>query len=499
MEQNPISVAQQAADIVEKRTTFDRFLAKLDLLGMMNRFQIKLWARNNIEWNDLPKLSNYRFNSTSIAECELSQFQFETIFSKISAKQFASQMIILDSSAEESNNLIANEFRRRAAAGIEILMPGSDQSTGYLDINHATHNLSISSSDPEIWPNLQKGLFKQALDLASEDERMVIFSLGSCMSFHKLQKVTKFLESFASSPKINIKNWLKNSDRLSDYDDLKDTRVNEIFSDIQQFYDSTEKMLRKSAQTPAHGKSMLAYNGRMHQSIEQLKNDSEEMARVLVEEQNNKKRDRVLAFQARKAFEPILEVASEWMGWFRTLYQHRNEAVELTSVEAGLGSIQSDSVRFFRSYSAGLTERALLMGLMAEAHCVATMLMNPSSLHRENVMTMLGRDQFGSGLSADSTIAEAVGNIPRVADCPGLIELCELQVAAIGAEKPNFPSISNGGQSADRALAQRFLAYVYTYDRWDQPVEPSSSAEGYREHTWRRLYRRFGLFGHLFL
>ncbi|OYQ34458.1 hypothetical protein CHU93_02365 [Sandarakinorhabdus cyanobacteriorum] len=139
------------------------------------------------------------------------------------------------------------------------------------------------------------------------------------------------------------------------------------------------------------------------------------------------------------------------------------------------------------------------MGLMAEAHCIATMLMNPSSLHRENVMAMMGRDQFGSGLSADATLAEAVGNIPSAADCPGLIELCELQVAAIGVEKPNFPSISNGGQSTDRALAERFLTYVYTYDRWDQPVEPSSSAEGYREHTWRRLYRRFGLFGHLFL
>jgi hypothetical protein len=313
--------------------------------------------------------------------------------------------------------------------------------------------------------------------------------------------VVKFLEATARTPRLDVAGWLGGLRAGQSPTGLGNSRADAVFSRLQYFSKWIEKALRQAAATPPPGKTKVALNGALPPEISSFKNSAEIECRRELALRKPIAGNALIVEELRIPATHLLDRAA---AEYRRLFQVqglRDANVVSSAIEAGISAPDPRKVSFFRSYAAGLTPRALLIALVFEAIFVAKRLQD-QMVPRPVILKWMDRDLFGKGLpTVASSLASTLKFIPHGdSKLQQLaLNLAQLQTAAIGNATSAIDDMRKGGQQEDVALALSFIRYIYEYSGWSQDFNPEQNSMLYREHRWRELYARFGLFGHLFI
>jgi hypothetical protein len=266
--------------------------------------------------------------------------------------------------------------------------------------------------------------------------------------------------------------------------------------------DVTEKILRREAKILPPGKDKLtAFNGAEFTDVAHLGQIVDAEAKKIIMPGVPELNDGEAYLYLQEGAQNIIDKISDMALDLEHIGSIREQCVRHVAKDAGFPLKDASAVEFFRHYSA-LTPRAFMLALLVEALHVAQELRNPDSPHRGQLLNMVGRNMTSQRLpSTTPSLAAAVQFLPK-ADGESRISVTKLLhflPAAVATDEMVMKEFSGGDIHKDRALAQVFLDHIYHYSGWENKVSPGVSHEAYREHQWRELYTRFGLFGHIFL
>jgi hypothetical protein len=500
MDRDPASIAKMAADVLTRRRSLSEIIFSLrrsKLLGVFREF----WWRGNIpEWIEIPKVNNSKLKAGAIAEIELDMNQFGKVFDSYSIYEIPDQIMFISKPKTSEDNINILDFRKAIIRRNRAFRKDSiDQGGDGVGIMLVELEKSDKFNDRNAFKKLKRGELYQSWLECEPEYKPTIISISASFCFHRVQKATKFIESFGNVPRFNMKAWLAPSIDVSDKDNLATLKAVEIFNDVKEFGSSSERMLRKAARLPRPGENLRTLNGHLGEGALALKERSQSSLENMGLVNPTKAEERRIASEAEAGAQLLMSRIAPMLTLFNFTESVRDECVAWTAQQAGINLSRPNFVNFFRSYTAGLTERAFLIALIAEADWAARQLVHSGSDNAETVLSMLGRDRFSSGLGNRASLREAFGEVPDVKTCKGVMRLCQMQIECLDDEFRVTRDMTHGDEGDDKKIAQVFLDYIYSYDRWDQPVHLSRDPHRYLEHRWRRLYVRFGLFGHLFL
>lgn len=496
------SVGKLTAEVLHGAVKFDDVVQKADFdpgFGTIGRF---LWGAGPMEWAAFPALNSLRFSAIKIAECELTADQFELIFAKYNIAEVADQICFISVPLRNEVNVNIIDFRKEAgrSIGIDMASSGAGVTMGF-NLPHAIGSLSQSLTDANGLRALKSGSFSAAWRETSAAHQPTVSSVASALCFHRLQKVVKFLEATARTPHFDVAGWLGGMRAGQIPTQLGKMRADAVFSRLDHFSVWIEKAMRKAAASPPPGKTKVALNGALPPEISSFKDGAEiECRHVLVPGKPIAGNAQVIEDLRLPAMNLLERAAAEFRRLFH-IQGLRDANVVSSAIEAGIPAPDPRKVSFFRSYSAGLSPRALLIALVVEGLFVAKRLQDQIA-PPPVILKWMDRDLFGKGLpTVASSLASTLKFIPN-ADSKLqqlALNLAQLQTAAIGNAASAIDDMRKGGQQEDVALALSFIRYIYEYSGWSQDFNPEQNAMRYREHRWRELYARFGLFGHLFI
>jgi hypothetical protein len=499
---DPKSAGKMAAEVLQGTVKFDDLVEKANFDPGFRIIGRSLWGAGPMEWAALPSLNNLRFSAIKIAECELTADQFESIFNNYNISEVADQICFISVPLSRELNMNIVDFRREAgkSVGIEMASSGNVVTNGF-NLTQAIAAFSQSPSDVNAFHALRSGSLFAAWREASAAHQPTVAGLTSMLCFHRLQKVVKFLEATAQTPNFNLAGWLGGMRTGQNPTQLGKSRADAVFSQLEYLNKWIEKTIRKAAQSPPAGKTMVALNGALPPEISSFNKRAEIECRHALDPAKPIPGNAKAVEEIRAPAMNFLELAAAKFRRLLRVQELRDASVMTSAIEAGISVPSARKVSFFRSFAAGLSPRALIIALSIEAVFVAKRLQdsNVSPLH---IISWMDRGLFGKGLPTEfSSLAATLHFIP-MADSKLLnlaLNLAQIQTAAIGNATSSIDDMRKGGQQEDIALAISFLQFIYEYTGWSNGCCSEESSEQYREYTWRELYARFGLFGHLFI
>lgn len=500
---NPGGAGKLAAEVVQGQSSFADIASRADLDPGLRQIGRILWGAAPLEWTSLPYLKNFRFSTIKIGECELTSDEFENIFLKYQLNEVADQLMFISVPVSQELNMNVVDFRSAVAKEIGFSVWSSKSGAAGLSVPTALSKFdrSVAGDDPAAFEDLRSGALTAAWETVSPAHRPAVAAIAASLCFHRIQKGTKFIEAFGHAPILDLAGWLAGLKIGNSPNTFGSARADAVFSRLQAFSNWTEKCLRRAAQVPEPGKSLRSLNGALPKPVDQFMQQGQIAAtKSLVAGQPITGNAQSIQTLRPHAVSLIDRAAAYYRRFFR-LQAIRDDCVADVAKEARISAPDPAKVSCFRSYSAGLTPRALMLACTIEALFVAKRIFPKPAKNIDAILSGLDRAGFCRGLPpGKGSLATWMKFVPY-AD-PGIqsaaINLVQIQAAAISGNNPKIRNMMQGGMQEDIALAHRFLGFIYEYARWESEFDPEQNSTCYREYRWRELYSRFGLFGHMF-
>jgi hypothetical protein len=481
------------------RVNFSDLIAKIDINHLVNFFRIFLWYGRPLNWDALPTAGRSARNTIPIAECRFTAADHARIFSVHGPSSAVGQIMLLSPIAIGAGNQPAIDFRSRAAGVVNVDL-SSRQGQREIDICARLVSLSKSTNptDNYIYKNLIIGDFTSSYNASDDDNKKTVEGLAACSCFHNIQKASKFIDCFNNARVISLRSWLLSNSSSEKKKTLNTVRSNGVFNNVNNYSRATRNVLRKATRIKDGGKAGVATNGALPGPVIRLEAEVNSLTASTAAPAGRMMSNSEASAHMQPGADRVIDSALELTNRFGHVRSIRNEAVLAVAKEAGLSALNPDDVSQFRSYAAGLTERAFIMAFVAEAVRVGQALTGSASNYKSTILDCIGRSRSGTGMNGQHSLLQVAGFIPQVYRCNNLKDLIEDQIEALSIEAKTLRNVNKGKWSEDVKIAQAYLNYIYNYAGWSNNIYPEKDAASYREHRWRTIYINFGLFGHVF-